>query len=260
MSSDCIRISEAIWDFARGGAALTQKDMAHIGSCKSCAETYYEARSCIEALAQTQPHPTAPDCRSAVMSRISNRRMRFAPALSYACGVVVVAAAVAGYLLCPRSTPIAKTTATAVKPPTTAPSAVQPKANAHALAPEPPVIVRPRMPHRSRPARWARVEHRRVETAKVVAVATKPTRKIAESEKIPSADGTSALAYVTWSTQPQDSYDYSYTSTDPASGEVTKCSVKREGRTIEINMESEPAKSEPKPIKESRANEAAICS
>ncbi len=74
MGSDCIRVSEAIWDFARDGVVLSEEELSHIRLCTSCATILAEARTCVEALNCLKPHPTAPDCRSAAMGRISRRR------------------------------------------------------------------------------------------------------------------------------------------------------------------------------------------
>lgn len=52
-----------------------------------------------------------------------------------------------------------------------------------------------------------------------------------------------AIAVVHWSTPvdtPDNSYSYNYSDKDTTTGEVTKCSVKRTGDTVEIRLESEP--------------------
>ncbi|MCX6345541.1 MAG: hypothetical protein NT018_10805 [Armatimonadetes bacterium] len=58
-----------------------------------------------------------------------------------------------------------------------------------------------------------------------------------------------AIAVVHWSTpveeDPGNSYSYNYTDKDTETGEVTNCSVKRTGDTVEIRLESEPELKDP---------------
>lgn len=269
MSSDCIRISDAIWDFARDGVKLTEEDLRHIGSCSSCAAALVEAQAGVAALNSVRAYPTAPDCRSSVTNRISMRRTRLMPTWAYACAAFLVTLLVGGALLLPHGGRPDQKQATRL---TKAPSYTPREALLPIPEPKPEVrvrnLARPRAPQHLRlrkPSfkRYDVASHGREELpAKAVAPAEpRPATQIAEPHLVPPADDSSALAYVTWSTasQPKDSYRYSYTTTDPVTGEVTKCTVKRNGSAIEINMESSPAKPETKPTKESKSNEVVDC-
>ena len=269
MSLDCISVSDAIWDFVREGVELTEEDLRHARSCGSCANALAEAQAGVAAFSCVGPYPAAPDCRSAVMSRISTRRTRSAPAWTYASAVLLVAVMIAGALLWPHGR---RPSSDQAKRPPEIPSFVQPKMPAR--APEPTREMRtvelekPGAPghvrlHKPNLRRFEPTPHTRKASPinTVAPTAPKPARENPNPQVIPPTGDTCALAYVTWpaANQPRDSYQYRYTVADPATGEVTKCSVKREGNTIEIDMESEPAKPETKPAKESNSNEAIRC-
>ena len=74
LSSDCVNVSDAIWDFVRDGIELPEEVLRHTRSCKSCAGTLAEARAGVAALSCVKPYPAAPDCRQSVMSRVSRTR------------------------------------------------------------------------------------------------------------------------------------------------------------------------------------------
>lgn len=269
MSLDCISVSDAIWDFAREGIQLTEEQLRHARSCRCCASALAEAQASVAAFGCVKPYPAAPDCRSAVMGRISTQRTRLLPAWIYACAVLLVAVMIAGALLWPHR---GRPALVQAKRPPEIPSFAPPKMPAR--APEPtremrtvelekpgaPGRVRPRKPNLRRFEPTPHT-HKASPTDTVAPTAPKPGWEIPEPQAAPTVDDSSALAFVTWpiANQQRDSYQYSYAVTDPATGEVTRCSVKREGNAIEIDMESKPAEPETKPAKESKSNEAIRC-
>lgn len=267
MSLDCIGVSDAVWDWVRDGVELTQEHIDHAASCSSCASVMAEAQACVAALRCVTPYPAAPDCRSAVMSRISSRRARFAPAWSYAFAILIVAVMIAGAFMWPRGEGLPSESAKRL---TEVARHASPKIPLPAAEPKPEVrtheLERPRVAHvrSSAPSvrRFEPIRRHAVASADTVApTAPKPASDNPGPSVAPVTDDSRALAYVVWPTanQPRDSYQYEYTVADPATGEVTKCSVKRQGDTIEIDMESAPARPEAKPAKESKTNEAIRC-
>jgi hypothetical protein len=269
MSSDCIEVSDAIWTWAREGVELTEEELRHARACSSCAAALAEAQACVAALRCIEPHPAAPDCRSAVAARIAMRRTRTLRAWAYACGLLLVAAIVGGALLRPHGGRPASEQAKrppevrSYAPPVAPLPAPEPKPQMRAHEPEQPWAAQPLPPRRpsyrrSRPAHHA---HRTPPANTVAPPPRKPPMEKPEPQVSPPATRSPALAYVTWpiARTQTDSYDYSYTVTDPATGETTRCSVKREGNAIEIKMESKPAKTDMKPAKERGSNEAVRC-
>lgn len=268
MSLDCISVSDAIWNFVREGTELTEEQLGHAGSCSSCASTMAEAQASVEAFGCIKPCPAVPDCRSAVMGRISAPRTRLLPAWSYACAVLLVAAIIAGAFIRPH---VAQQASGQSKKPSRIASSPSPKLPAPEPKPEMRVtkLEKPQTPQHSklrrtafRPLKLRRHKHRTVPVNTAATTEPKPGWENPKLQVTPPAGDSHALAYVTWSiaSQPEGSYHDSYTLTDSETGEVTKCSVKRDGKAIEINMESEPAKPETKPVKESKSNETIRCS
>jgi len=268
MSRDCIRVSESIWNSVREGIELTEAELRHVRTCESCAAELEQAQASLAALDCARAYPPAPDCRSAVMARISRRRGVFSPAWGYALAVVVVLIVIGGALL--RSgggRPLPPTDRNLAGAPThivpQPPLAPEPRPEVLPKEPEAPLVARKPEVRRSTVRGYASAPRkRRMRRPDSVTPNAPPrAREDAPTAAAPPDGESSALAYVTWSTggQPTDSYRYSYSVTDPATGEVTKCSVRREGSAVEIKMESETAKPEAKPAKESKIDEAVRC-
>lgn len=266
MSFDCINVSDAIWKQISEGGELTEDELQHIRTCSSCADILAEAQLCIDALNCVKPRPAAPDCRSAVLARISNRRVRFAPVLAYACVAIIIIAAVGGMFIRHDSgrqvsRPSAQLAATPDSiPETTPPPPPQPKTQPPVHK---PIIRQPSKPpvvHHEvsrKPRKPASFEHKAPPVSVTVPPVTNQLADIPEPTVTPPQDDSSAFAYATWPTRnkPADSYNYSYTVTDPATGEVTRCTVKREGNTVEVNAESDPVEPEVMNGKESKADD-----
>jgi|GEM_PF-2011840 len=265
MSLDCISVSDAIWDLAREGIELTEEELHHARSCGSCASTMAEAQASVAALGCIRPYPAVSDCRSAVMGRISTQRRRLLPVWSYACAVLLVAVVIAGAFLRPhgeRPAPVQAKMPSEI--------AGRPSPKMLIPVPEPKPELRAEKPQAPRHLRMRELNFKRFEPTRHAhhvphsnTLAQTARRNPPPQVSLPNHDSR-ALAYVTWSiaSRPQDFYRDSYTLTDSATGEITKCSVKRDGKAIEINMESEPAEpgTEPVPVKESNNNEAIHCS
>lgn len=73
MKWDCARVDDAISDWARG-IELPEGARSHIAECPICAQALEEARAFGELVKCADSVPAAPDCRSAVMARISKPR------------------------------------------------------------------------------------------------------------------------------------------------------------------------------------------
>lgn len=268
MSLDCIKVSDAVWSCIREDRELTEEELQHINACSSCADVLAEAQLCVGALNCVKPCPPAPDCRSAVHARVSNRRARFAPVWAYACVAIVIATMIGVAFLLPHSSrPVSSPDLVMAK----APVYKQPTPPLPAPEPKPEVQV-----HESKPQQSSFSEAREVNYSRHVPALhkhkTPPVQVVIRPVTIPVTekpgqvvaspqDDTSALAYATWpmQNQPENSYNYSYTTTDPETGEVTSCEVKREGDSVEIKMEADPAESEMKPGKESKIDETVQC-
>jgi hypothetical protein len=95
--SRCYAFEEAIWEHARTGTELSADAMDHIHNCDRCALAVREARRVLGAILDTDCVPPTPDCRQAVMARISPAERRPRLAWSYAfAGVALAAVAVGG--------------------------------------------------------------------------------------------------------------------------------------------------------------------
>ena len=276
MKRECDRFEESIWEHARTGGELAKDARRHAQSCEECARALEDAKTLSGLLAEAGRVPDAPDCRSAVMARISGEARRWAvPAWAYACAVVLIGAAVAVGIVNHQP-----------KAPATAPLVVKKISPARS---GPPVIAKKNVPqprqvavgpthHVTQPTegikstsvrRHVKPRYRVVRRDR--AVALHPTRKprnvepgtsglaLAPGPRPPTPDPRSVAAvYVTWP-QAGDSADtsYQYVERDAQTGETTTCSVKRSGDKVEIYIESTPGGNAP-PVKGSIQNESTI--
>ncbi len=267
MSLKCIDTADDIWDSVRDGTQLSSETLRHISSCPSCAKALADAQRCVGAMSKAKPYPAAPDCRGVVMARIAPRATR-KPVWVYVCATLAAVTVVGGavyYTGGVRPSPERRTNlAMDADPQPRHEPLVQPTRQlpeTQVQAPQPArELIATRRTHAGR-YQAAKI-HRRQKSLEPQAAIYQPESPPGSVEPIaePSEEST-ALAYVTWRVQAQqsDSYHYSYSSTDPTTGEVTNCSVSREGGVVEINLESEPAKPAEKPVKESKINEAVRC-
>lgn len=215
-----------------------------------------------EILRKGDSIPPAPDCRSAVMARISGRA-EGRPVWAYACafGLVAVAVFLGARAFAPQSGPPAKQMAKAsrAEPRQAAPSprtVTLPQRERIAGNPTPAQRAVPEssyVPARrhSLPEKPIR-RHRRTIPAPVrqpiIAQTPKPTRI-----PVPAANTNRpvAIAVVTWpagDTQTPDNYNYGYIDRNATTGQTTKCSVTRSGDRVDIYLESEPEANKP-PVK-----------
>lgn len=341
MRSRCKAFQDAIWEHARFGTQLSNETQAHVDSCESCARTLKEARVMADALTHAASVPQVPDCRSAVMDRISAGQRLRRPVWVYAPAGVALASVLVGGVIAtsivrePSSDVMVKIEAPAQQIPAapkksslppavvenqdeTAESAVPggPVNNAYQAAhatpaespaPEPkpakekaPEVVlaeapsdemREELPEASvrgseldtysaagmrapkvseaaaSNATTATIEDWRSfkenkdaevcagftspdittasETAKSAALgATLPAVASAAPLGAESADERPvAIAVVSWGTpptEPEEVYSYSYSETDPGTGQVTNCTVEKTGNAVYIHLEAEP--------------------
>lgn len=133
MRNRCEAFEQAIWDHVRFGTDLPADARAHIDRCADCARALTEAGQIASAVIQADCVPPAPDCRSAVMARITPRQRQPRFAWAYACAAVAIASIAIGSImsLSPGSRPGARKmakTLEAAKPNLIAPA---PKREAH---------------------------------------------------------------------------------------------------------------------------------
>ncbi|MGB9619638.1 MAG: hypothetical protein ACPL7K_04420, partial [Armatimonadota bacterium] len=96
MKRECNRFDEIIWEHARTGIELPGEVRGHLESCPHCRQALADATRLSRLLIEVGRVPDTPDCRSAVISRLSGRpRGSAVPAWAYAFAVVLIGAAVA---------------------------------------------------------------------------------------------------------------------------------------------------------------------
>ena len=120
MRSICCEYEEAIWEHAHTGEALSEDAQRHIERCPECARAQIEASRLSTVFPAISDVPPAPDCRSAVMARISGPARRFSFAWTYACAAVLVAAVGLAYVVRPgiqHGGPATEVTATRTQSP-----------------------------------------------------------------------------------------------------------------------------------------------
>ncbi|MCL5102779.1 MAG: hypothetical protein M1133_01520 [Armatimonadetes bacterium] len=118
MRNKCCEYEEAIWEHARNGAALSEDAQRHIERCSECDRALREAQRLSGVMRDSDSVPPFPDCRSAVMARISAPARRFNFAWTYACAAVLVAAVGLAYVIRP-GVPATEVTATKTQSPPT---------------------------------------------------------------------------------------------------------------------------------------------
>ncbi len=258
MKADCATVSDAIWEACRTGVPFSKEVLEHVGSCADCASAIAAARAGLSALECVPRNPVAPDCRSAVWDRVTQRRTRLLPAWTYACVIVIATLTIVGTLPWgrgqrPASQPARRNQAVVRE-------SLPPVKNRPVA---PPVrIEKPRRPIAAAtkaPDSRRHLPGPRPRRPRPHDTAAKPREHLATPVQAPPAEQSSMLASVTWSLGGQkDSYRCSYTLTDSTTGDITKCSVRRDGDSVEITMESEPTDpgTEHVPIKETKSNEA----
>ncbi len=256
MKARCAAVSDGIWEACRTGVPLDEEVLEHVSSCADCASTIAEARAGLSALECLPRNPVAPDCRSAVWDRVTRRRARPLPSRAYASVVAMVVLTVVGILpqhlgqrpgpQPPQAVVHKPTPRLNNRPEAPVVQAEKPQAGITAGVPKPD-------PRRHLPVQRLR---RSIGSAAVA----RPQENRVEPTQAPPTEESSMVASVTWSLadRQKDSYQLNYTLTDSATGDTTKCSVKRDGNSIEVTMESEPTDGEtdPAPVKETKSNEA----
>jgi len=211
-----------------------------------------------ELLREADCVPDAPDCRSAVMARISTPSRGRPLVWAYACAAVLIAIAGTWALLphAQRQAPVVEVVRKAPTPPrqiahVTAQPAIEKPPQAFA---EERVATAPR-PRRAHVA-WT--PPKPVEQPKEAVVVPQPQPPVQTPAPTVRTTGPPvAIAIVTWPSlrkQASNTYSYGYTSRDTQTGNTTECLVKRSGNSVEIYMESKPEASEP-PVKGSTGYE-----
>lgn len=258
MKAECSRSRDVIWDCARAGGELPAEVRRHVDECPDCRRAFSEARQLsgpIDCAAQT---PISPDCRSAVAARISRQRPSYRPAWAYAFAVLLAVGLVvfgANVFLHRPSEPAQQVAQRPCQPPK--PELAQPvKEQPKRIAVLPLVCekqIRRTYTRTHEPLPRKRVHHPKIAQRPVepepTVIVLKSNTSIAPPATLPSRPV--AIAIATWPSaddKPNDNYDYSYTDHDSVTGTTTKCSVRRNGESVEIYLESEPSGGKP-PVK-----------
>lgn len=254
MEYKCDLITDEIWERARAGETLPAGAVEHIDECPKCRRAADEVRNIVSMVRLTASCvPPAPDCRSAVMERISPRPV-WRSAWAYAAASVLLAAViVAGWLAMhsgAEQSPIAVRDSKPeiqerVAKPDITPS-VQPEST-HEIRQEtpkqapvvvnPPKIERPKRMHflpKQRPTRLVKHTPRTELTRHEIPAGLEPEQVVTfDDEPV-------AAVAVSWPTvgDPVMPASYGYTNRDVSTGEVTFCSVERSDNAITIHLES----------------------
>ncbi len=241
MKYQCDRIADEIWDHA--GEALPANIAEHIAGCPDCRRVADDAKKLLPMVQEASCVPDAPDCRSAVMERISPRPAT-KPIWAYALASIVLVAVIVTGLLSMRSGPRQTVPQMAdqprqeiVKPQT--PIVEKPEVSAPVVETQKTVV---RQPDDRRPKHMRTVPKR---TPPQIVKQSPKQKPAPEQTPAPSLeivsyeDAPVAAVAVTWpSTDPQSDGWYGYTNTDTATGEITTCRVERSGNSVSIYLES----------------------
>ena len=244
MNREC-RYAQVIWDSARTGSRLPDETQTHINQCDSCRQAHNEAALLAGALAEAGCVPTAPDCRSVVMDRISRSVPVYRRAWVYACAVAVITVGLGVMVLLPKPSQRAPIVAGNNIIKQTIPSPVQKEAPRVAITP----IHKPNSILVKKTPKLASIPKKAVPQ-----LIKQPKPVLAQKPETPELDMTKpmtirvlrpiAVVEVSWpdpNDQKPDEYSYSYIEKDEKTGKVTNCSVERSGDSLEIYMEAEPA-------------------
>ena len=252
MRHECETAEDAIWEHARAGQALPAEVRRHVHECAECARAASEANRILALMTEAGSVPASPDCREAVMARISGTRCR--PVWAYAfASVILVAVIVVGLYLfqsrgpspeLARSTPpIVHETPripvheTAPKVTAPEPERVEPRA----------VALQKREPRRYRPA----PHKERVPVPAPMPVVVPEEPAIPQEPEPPDEpavedDRPVAVVAVTWEANPSESEtSYAYVQRDVETGEVLTCAVERSADSVSIVLQSTPGGKEP---------------
>jgi len=250
MKRDCARVEEAIWDAARNGAEPPAGARRHAESCESCSLALKEAQRVGKLLLAADCVPAAPDCRSAVMARISGAKAR-SRVWSYAWAASAVAAVIIAVILLAARSPVPP------KPLIVRKEAPAPKVNIRvAVTPPREQVASAQEPAKRSIRAKAEPGRRSVRRAapaylqlprqpvKLAAVPPAPRREAAEEPVNVAPEAPPPVAFVSVSFEPPAKDDsYGYVKYDHDTGVTTTCMVKRSGNSIEVQMESTPGKS-----------------
>lgn len=279
MRRGCDTYEDAIWQHVKFGDHLPQEAARHAETCPECAAALAQSGRMAALLEASVAVPEAPDCRAAVMTRISIPG-RSRTVLAYAWAAVVVLVAVVGAILLmnrPETGPRETVRRQAPAPRERVPVVVRespPEKPMPEVVPEPErqpqLVERPQPPRkvvRRQPRRVPRVEV--VKDVKKPPVAPEPEPEpapdvvedtvVVESPAAAAEDEWPvAITVVTWpAVQDPSELSYSYTERDPDTGTTTKCIVQRSGGSVSIYLESTPGGEAP-PVKGSIDDEVEI--
>jgi hypothetical protein len=236
MKYQCDRIADEIWDHA--GEDLPADIAEHIAACPDCGRVADEARKLLPMMQAASCVPDAPDCRSAVMERISPRS-GFRPVWAYALASVLLITVIVTGLLTLRS-----------GPKQTVPQMVnQPKQKTeqrtvNPVKPDAPIIEKQKtVVRQAEVKRPKRVLPKHTPT-QIVREAPKqepsPEQMPAPAPEVVSyEDAPVAAVAVTWPSADGETDGWSgYTNVDTVTGEVTVCRTERSGDSVSIYLES----------------------
>lgn len=250
MEYKCDLIADEIWERARAGESLPAETVEHLDECPKCRRVAAEARAVVPMMqVAASCVPDAPDCRSAVMERISARPF-WRSAWAYAAvSVLLVVVIVTGWLAM-RSGADKQQMAGEPKPagqerfvkpqaaPEAQPETPKPERPSAPVIEKSPKIERPKRIHllpRQRPTQLVKHAPSKQEPDKHEMSAALDPEEVVTFDDEPVA----AVA-VSWPTVGDQVMpaSYSYTDTDVSTGAVTFCCVERSADTIYVNLES----------------------
>ena len=254
MNRECRYAQEAIWDSARTGSRFSNEIQTHIAECDSCTQAQKEAAILADALAKAVCVPGAPDCRSAVMARISNATLIYRRAWVYACAVAVIAVGLGVLVLSPkpsqRAPMVVNNIKTPAKPHLTPIIRHEVKKGVVAVRTATTRTETPTIHKQAAPVKHIHA-HKQVAPQPVrqssPMYAQKPETHVEPEQPEPPVNDIGrpiAIAVVTWpdpNNQTPNEYSYSYSEKDPETGIVTNCSVVRSGDSYVKVMEVKPA-------------------
>jgi len=237
MKYQCDRITDEIWE--RAGEDLPADIAEHVAACPDCERVADEARKLLPMVQAASCVPDAPDCRSAVMERISPRPAT-RPIWAYALASIVLAAVILTGLLTLRPGP-----QQTVRDPRPEVRVQSPMPTPEVRKPIPePTIVRQVPEHKPEAKRPKRIHAPKESPAQLVKQALKQEPAVGGSpapspEVVSWEDEPVAAVAVTWpGNDPQPGGWSGYTNVNTTTGEVTVCRTERTGNSVTIYLET----------------------
>lgn len=265
---NCEKLRDEIWEAVEAGE-IPRDLLLQLEDCGTCCSELAKAESAMQGF-ETFRAVDVPDCSSLVMTQIASRNGHKRPIWAYSGGfaLLLLIGAMLTLIYWPRNArpgkSMAKATIHHVAPDRTAHSSKIVEQHKIADAEKSPKLVR-KHTKTLEIARTERIEHKSPVCRKprTLPLPEPPLvkkneyrqqyaeKQVNHPEQASQPEGNEPIiaivvmdASADQAAQSNEASSYGYTQTNPETGDVTTCSVKRSGEAVEIRMKMEPANKE----------------